>query len=80
MPIWMQMSETPTTKVWIRRRRDWLGWPQRCGTVSRGPGRGDFGETGGQARQEGEGLVMGWGGREGAISIGWRERPGLVGG
>jgi hypothetical protein len=57
-----------------------VGWPQRCGTVSRGPGRGDFGGAGGQARQEGEGVVMGWGAREGAISIGWRERPGLVGG
>ncbi|KAJ7861477.1 hypothetical protein B0H13DRAFT_1900497 [Mycena leptocephala] len=37
-----------------------------------------------RGRQSGEtgrkGVVMSWGAREGAISIGWRERPGLVGG
>ncbi|KAJ7861471.1 hypothetical protein B0H13DRAFT_2568099 [Mycena leptocephala] len=54
----------------MRRRRDWLGWPQRCGAVSRGPGGDDFGGAGGQARQEGDGAVMGGGARDGAISIG----------
>ncbi|KAJ7810927.1 hypothetical protein B0H13DRAFT_1927093 [Mycena leptocephala] len=43
----------------------------RCGTVSRGPGRSDFGGTGGHARQEGDGAIMGRGAREGANSIGW---------
>jgi hypothetical protein len=38
------------------------------------PGGGDFGETGGHARQEGGGVFMSWGAREGVISIGWRER------
>ncbi|KAJ7791606.1 hypothetical protein B0H13DRAFT_1935924 [Mycena leptocephala] len=61
-------ERTPTTRV-DERMRDWLGWPQRCGTVSRGPGGGDFGgqtvsETGWRR------CSYGWGAREGAISIG----------
>jgi hypothetical protein len=44
-----------------------------AGRLHEGHGRADLGGVGREARQEGDGVVMGWGAREGAIIWwGWR--------